>query len=103
MVTEGKLSTASVAVVDMRNELESHKNAVAGLQQALAETQEANSSAIAKLKMSHVDQMARVNCDVDRYRREARGMCIHISFWECLRIPMCSGTDYCRSCHTYCQ
>ena len=75
-VTEDKLSTASVALADTRNEIESHKNAVAGLQQTLAETREDNSSAIAKLKMSHVDQMARLNCDVDRYSREARG-----TFW----------------------
>ena len=72
-VTEDKLAAATMALSQAKQEVQSHKSTVAEAQLRLEECQEEHSSAIAKMKMSHVDQVARINCDVDRYRKEARG------------------------------
>ena len=72
-VTEDKLSAATLALTQAKQEVQSHKSKVAEAQLRLEECQEEHSSLIAKMKMGHVDQVARINCDVDRYRKEARG------------------------------
>ena len=73
VLTEEKLSQESMVSNKCRAEINSLKEVLIGEKEKFVESVDQYEAMVSKLKLSHVDQVARMNCDIDRYAREARG------------------------------